>query len=129
MPYEGVAIRFVAILIDTIIISIIASVFSRGGAAGGFVSLVIALLYFVFLEGYYGQTVGKMAVNIKVVRAEDGGPIDFSRAAVRTILRIIDLIPYFIPYLLGAILIWSSDNNKKQRLGDRIANTVVVRKP
>ncbi|MGZ4933385.1 MAG: RDD family protein [Halobacteriota archaeon] len=129
VPYEGVAIRFVAILIDSIIISIVASIFSRGGSAGGFASLVVGLLYFVLLEGYYGQTVGKMAVKIKVVREADGGPIDYSQAAVRTVLRVIDLIPYFIPYLLGAILIWSSDNNKKQRLGDRVAHTVVVRKP
>ncbi len=130
MPYEGVAIRFVAILIDSIIISVVASIFSsRGGAGGGLASLVVGLLYFTLLEGYYGQTVGKMALKIKVVREADGGPIDYSQAAVRTVLRVIDLIPYFIPYLLGAILIWSSDNHKKQRLGDRIAHTVVIRKP
>ena len=54
-----------------------------------------------------------------------GAPIDYSQAAVRTILRFLDEIPYFIPYLLGAILIWSSE--EKQRLGDRIASTVVVK--
>ncbi len=129
MPYEGVAIRFVAVLIDSIIISIIAGIFSRGGSAGGLASLVVGFLYFTLLEGYYGQTVGKMAVKIKVVRETDAGPIDFSQAAVRTVLRVIDLIPYFIPYLLGAILIWSSDNDMKQRLGDRIAHTVVIRTP
>ena len=72
------------------------------------------MLYFIALEGNYGQTVGKMAVRIKVVR-EDGTKIDYTDAVVRNVLRIIDLIPYFIPYLLGAILIWMSD--KKQRLG------------
>jgi len=46
-------------------------------------------------------------------------------AAVRNVLRPIDLIPYVVPYLLGAILIWSSD--KRQRLGDRIAHTIVVK--
>jgi uncharacterized RDD family membrane protein YckC len=66
-----------------------------------------------------------MAVKIKVVREADGAPIDYSEAAVRTILRFLDLIPYIIPYLLGATLIWSSD--KKQRLGDRVARTVVVK--
>jgi len=97
MLYEGVAIRFVAILIDTITISIIASIFSLSGAAGAFASLVVALLYSVWLEGYYGQTVGKMAVNIKVVRGEDGGPIDFSQATMRTVLWVINLIPYSTP--------------------------------
>lgn len=128
MPYQGVAIRFVAILADMIIIVIIASIFSRAGAAGGLVSLAVFILYFALLEGHYGQTVGKMAVSIKVVREADGEPIDYSEAAVRAVLRFVDLIPYVVPYLLGAILIWSSDNDKKQRLGDRIAHTVVVKK-
>jgi uncharacterized RDD family membrane protein YckC len=144
-PYQGVAIRFVAILIDTIIIAIIAGIlsvpfnafavitndasgtvtFSFAGVLGGLVSLAVFMVYFTMLEGRYGQTVGKMAVKIKVVRLADGAPIDYSQAAVRTILRFLDEIPYFIPYLLGAILIWSSE--EKQRLGDRVASTVVVK--
>jgi uncharacterized RDD family membrane protein YckC len=79
--------------------------------------------YFI-LEGAYGQTVGKMAVKIKVLR-EDGSKIGYADAAVRNIPRPIDLIPYIIPYLLGAIFIWSSD--KRRRLGDRIAHTIVVK--
>jgi uncharacterized RDD family membrane protein YckC len=144
-PYQGVAIRFVAILIDTIIIAIIGGILSvpfnalavitnsasgtvtlsLASAVGGLVSLAIFVLYFTLLEGHYGQTVGKMAVKIKVVRETDGAPIDYSEAAVRTILRFLDLIPYIIPYLLGAILIWSSE--EKQRLGDRVAHTVVIK--
>ena len=144
-PYQGVAIRFVAILIDTIIIAIIAGIlsapfnafaaitnsasgtvtFSFAGVLGGLVSLAVFMLYFTLLEGHYGQTVGKMAVKIKVVREADGAPIDYSQAAVRTILRFLDEIPYFVPYLLGAILIWSSE--EKQRLGDRVGHTVVVK--
>ncbi|MGZ4870108.1 MAG: RDD family protein [Halobacteriota archaeon] len=84
--------------------------------------LVIYFLYFTLLEGHGGQTVGKTAVNIKVVREADGLPIDYGEAAVRTLLRIIDGL---FAYLIGAILIWSSD--KKQRLGDRVAHTVVVK--
>lgn len=82
------------------------------------------MLYFILFEEVYGQTVGKMAVKIKVVR-EDGSKISYVDAVVRTILALIDLIPYFIPYLLGAILIWTSDT--KQRLGDRVAHIVVIK--
>jgi uncharacterized RDD family membrane protein YckC len=148
MPYQGVAIRFVALLIDVIILAIITGIITAplntpvvtvsvsegvwntatspnplAWLAGG-VSLLIQLVYFVLLQGAYGQTVGKMAVKIKVVR-EDGTKIDYKDALVRTVLVIIDAIPYFIPYLLGAILIWTSDT--KQRLGDRVAHTVVVK--
>ncbi len=141
MQYQEVGIRFVAILIDTIILGIIGWIlFAVFGASAITVDavantvsiastyyvaialyLVIYFLYFTLLEGHGGQTVGKMAVKIRVVRGADGSPIDYGAAAVRTILRIIDGL--FI-YLIGAILIWSSD--KKQRLGDRVAHTVVV---
>ena len=139
--YEGVAIRFVAILIDTIIIGVISSiltaplfalsltrlatraiVFGPGVGLRILIILVVYFLYFTLLEGHNGQTVGKMAVNIKVVKEADGSPIDYGEAAVRTILRIIDGL---FAYLIGAILIWSSD--EKQRLGDRVARTVVVK--
>jgi uncharacterized RDD family membrane protein YckC len=93
-------------------------------AFGSLIGIIIDLLYFTFLLGAYGQTVGKMAVKIKVVK-EDGTKIGYADALVRTVLYVIDAIPYVIPYLLGAILIWTSD--QKQRLGDRAARTVVVR--
>jgi uncharacterized RDD family membrane protein YckC len=151
LQYQGVAIRFVALLIDVIILGIISAVITApfripttititnvtNGtsqitsvtanpfvAFGSLIAVIIDLLYFTFLLGAYGQTVGKMAVKIKVVK-EDGTKISYADALVRTILYVIDAIPYIIPYLLGAILIWTSD--QKQRLGDRAAHTVVVR--
>ena len=142
-PYIGVAIRFVATIIDAIIIVVIVGILTipflvatiAVNVANGNVSaissgpivaltvvgLVVWFLYFTLLEGRYGQTVGKMALSIKVVREADGAPIDYGEAAVRTVLRIIDGL---FDYLVGAIFIWTSD--KKQRLGDRVAHTVVV---
>jgi uncharacterized RDD family membrane protein YckC len=38
------------------------------------------------------------------------------------VLRIVDALP--VAYLVGAIFVWTSD--KRQRLGDRVAHTVVV---
>jgi len=144
-PYQGVAIRFVAILIDYFIVGIIvglvalpflaaavaATVVSENLSAiawgsvaiASLIALVIWFLYFTLLEGHYGQTIGKMALNIKVVRESDGLPIDYGEAAVRTVLRIIDGL---FDYLIGAIFIWTSD--QQQRLGDRVAHTVVVSK-
>lgn len=87
----------------------------------GVFSFILYIGYYTYLEGSRGQTIGKMITRIKVVR-EDGMPIDMNQALTRNILRIID---GFIGYLIGAILIWRSD--KKQRLGDRWAKTVVVK--
>ena len=127
MPYQGVAIRFVALLVDAIILWIIIGAISLAAGYYGALALgiVIELLYFTLLLGRYGQSVGMMVVKIKVVSEADSGRITYRAAFVRTVLLYIDAIPYVIPYLLGAILIWTSD--KKQRLGDRVAHTVVLK--
>jgi uncharacterized RDD family membrane protein YckC len=79
-------------------------------------------LYYILLEGLRGATLGKKLVKIKVVR-EDGSACGLGPAFVRNILRIIDELPFL--YIIGMILI--SRSNKKQRLGDRLAKTVVVK--
>jgi uncharacterized RDD family membrane protein YckC len=138
MPYHGLLIRFAALLIDAIILLIIFGVVSVFFGAPaytfsseiGYLSLtaafilwpIITVLYFTYLLGRYGQTIGKMVVKIKVVNEADGSPITYQAAFIRTILLVIDSL--FI-YLVGALLILTSDNN--QRLGDRVAHTVVVK--
>jgi uncharacterized RDD family membrane protein YckC len=131
LEYQGIGIRFVSLLIDSIILGVLIGVVGNVigfGAGKGMISWWLGLLYFIiyiayftYLEGSQGQTIGKMITKIKVVR-EDGRPIDMNQALTRNILRIIDGL---IAYLIGAILIWRSD--KKQRLGDSIAKTVVVK--
>ena len=148
LQYRSVGVRFVAVLIDLIIAAIIAAfftsslqtrmvssvrftngTFSASPTTNALVGLgptltaLIVLIYFTLLLGAYGQTVGLMAMKIKVVK-EDGSKISYVDALVRSLLLIIDAIPYVIPFLVGAILIWTSD--KRQRLGDRAAHTVVV---
>lgn len=76
------------------------------------------------MEAVQGATIGKMLLGIRVVRL-DGSPIGWGQSITRNLLRIIDQIPYGIPYLLAAILIWTSFTS--QRLGDRVAHTVVAR--
>ena len=142
MAYQGIGIRFAAQLIDGIILLFIyfilamplALVFSTVSYGGGYDSsgplslllnlilIVISFGYFVLLEGSRGQTVGKMVCGIKVVK-EDGSPCDLGAALIRNILRMVDGI---MVYLVGVVLIASSDT--KQRLGDRVAKTVVVKK-
>ncbi len=130
--YQGIGIRLVSLIIDNIIIGIIIGVIGSIMGFGmmtqrmvpwwiGLLYFVIYMGYFALLEGSKGQTIGKMITKIKVVK-EDGEPIDMNQALIRNILRIIDGL---FAYLIGAILIWRSD--KKQRLGDNIAKTIVVK--
>ena len=132
MEYQGIGIRLVSLVIDSIIFGLIFGALENISGAGGMqrdmfpwywgvLYFEIYIAYFTLLEGSKGQTVGKMITKIKVVR-EDGSPIDMSQAFTRNILRIIDGL---FAYLIGAILIWRSD--KQQRLGDSMARTVVVK--
>lgn len=138
----GVWIRFVALAIDCIILYIVSyfiakpfgsattslsggfnTGFSLGGTLAGVV-ILLYLIYFVVLEGTVGATFGKIVLGLRVVR-KDGSRCGIVAALIRNILRVIDAMPYVIPYLVGAILVRKSPHN--QRLGDRVANTLVVR--
>ena len=134
--------RILAIIVDGIIIGLptgllaglLGLVSSSGsevstsleGIVGLFVALtsvVLYLGYYVLMEGYLGQTVGKMLLGIKVIREDDGGVPGVKAAAIRTVLRIVDGL---FSYLVGFIAVLASAKN--QRLGDMAAHTLVVRK-
>lgn len=79
--------------------------------------------YYVLLEGYLGQTVGKMATGIKVVTEATGqSPPGLAAAVVRTLLRLVDgLFSYLVAFITVLV------SGKRQRLGDMAAHTLVVR--
>jgi uncharacterized RDD family membrane protein YckC len=80
------------------------------------------LLYFVLMEGYLGQTLGKKVTQIRVVREEDLGLPGAGAALIRTALRLVDgLLAYGVAFV--AVL----STEKRQRLGDMAAHTLVVR--
>ncbi len=131
MEPVGVGRRAVAVIIDGILLMIVGYALAQvmGGATatgfdlqGGpaFVFFAIAIGYYVVMEATTGQTLGKMAMKLKVVK-KDGAKLDWQAAIIRNLLRIID---GFFFYLVGAIVVWVSKS--KQRLGDMAANTIVV---
>jgi uncharacterized RDD family membrane protein YckC len=133
MDYIGVGRRFAASIIDGIVLMVIMYVIAaatggttsdgfsvQGGPA--FLGFGIWFLYYVGLEATTGATLGKLALGIRVTKA-DGSGMDWVASITRNVLRIVDGL--FV-YLVGAILIWNSP--KRQRLGDRVAGTVVVRR-
>lgn len=136
--------RIVAIIVDLIILSVVSFIialpfgtltltfpfmfsYTRSLASSNAIFvpsevlyILLMLLYFTYFEGTSGQTLGKKIKGIKVVK-ENGDPPSFGDALIRTILRIIDGIAF---YLVGFIVIQVSE--KKQRLGDKAAGTIVV---
>jgi uncharacterized RDD family membrane protein YckC len=51
---------------------------------------LVVVGYYILLEGYLGQTIGKMATGIKVVTEATGANPGVAAAAIRTVLRLID---------------------------------------
>ena len=92
---------------------------------------VMILVLFLILAGYFaffewawsGQTPGKRWLKLRVLR-EDGRPITFWEAAVRNLLRTLDMMPAPF-YSIGLISVFST--TRDQRVGDMVAGTVVVR--
>lgn len=82
----------------------------------------IQILYFTFMESSKNQaTVGKMAMGI-IVTDLNGGKLDFSKALVRNLCKIISNFTMLIGYIMAAF------TEKKQALHDMLASTLVVKK-
>ena len=80
-------------------------------------------LYWIVLERLWGTTVGKRLFGLRVT-SSDGRQITWGQSIGRNLMRLIDSIPFVIPYLLGFVVAVTDD--EKRRLGDRVAGTRVV---
>ena len=92
----------------------------------GFLIFVVFMIFFgyfiLFEAAWNGQTLGKRALGLRVVR--DGGyPIDFTASLVRNLIRVGEMMFGFYAIAIVSALI--SPENK--RLGDMAAGTIVVR--
>ncbi|MBS1487686.1 MAG: RDD family protein [Bacteroidetes bacterium] len=154
--YAGFWLRFVAVIIDGIIIAIVRSIivlpvlgvmgFSLAhdvqninsddpssilpligtimafAGISALVSTVIWVLYYSFMESSkYQATVGKLVLGL-IVTDESGSKLDFSKALVRNLCKIISSIILCIGYIMAGF------TDKKQALHDMIAKTLVVKK-
>ena len=79
-------------------------VVARTMTSASVLTLVIGIGYYAGLEGSRtGQTLGKKALGIRVIDANDGGPIGFGRGVIRYFGRIISAIPLGLGYWLDAV--------------------------
>ena len=98
-----------------------ASLSLHGTAAVVYFALV--LLYYFGLEAAIGQTIGKVLLGLRVLRP-DGSRASVARIALRTVLRIVDWLPFL--YLIGFITMMAT-GRRRLRLGDLAAKTTVAR--
>ncbi len=135
LNFQGIGIRLLAQAIDFIVwfiifgylIALIFGQTTQGGfMLSGFPALLdilLAFAYFIILESLAGATVGKMVIKLMVVN-EDGSKASMKAIIIRNLMRIVDFLPF--GYIVGMISMGKS--SCKQRVGDKIAHTVVVKR-
>ncbi|MFJ3954391.1 RDD family protein [Streptomyces libani] len=101
---------------------------SSGSPAGAIICTVLAALiglgagiFLLVKEGATGQTPGKKALNIRVVKETTGQPIGFGMAFVRKLCHALD------GPLCGLGFWWPLWDEKSQTFADKIVGTVVVK--
>jgi uncharacterized RDD family membrane protein YckC len=139
-PLADMGRRFAAKLIDVVIAMVVAVpvnlVFGSGmrRAAGLGVTSFVPTLVLILVWGAYevglvttrGQTVGKMALGLRVVREADGRLPDAPAAVLRWVIQ---LVGYFVCGV-GLLLVWVSpffDGTRRfQGWHDKVAKTLVI---
>lgn len=146
-PYGGFWIRFVAYMIDGLIISIVAAVMvaifaafvvltgmehdSKEPSLEIFLGVILVVVALIVANWLYealmtssprGATLGKMAIGVRIVRV-DGAQLSFGRATARHFLKVMitPLVPLTIGYLMAAF------TARKRALHDVLADTLVVK--
>ena len=138
LPYAGFWIRFLAIVVDWLILGVLSSFYSGPlililgfdprdiakilliEAIVGGLSFIVGLAYETFFVGRYGATPGKMICHLKVVRP-DGSRITYARSLARHLAKILDSFTLLIGYIIAAF------DDEKRSLHDRICDTRVIK--
>lgn len=129
----GAGSRFLAILIDSLLVTAISAaagmllmlVLPQGLAAALLITLNFVLTWgwHVFFETRkQGRTPGKRMLRLRVIDAR-GLPVSLYQSLVRNIVRVLDFAPAF--YGIGAVATLTT--RSRRRLGDLVADTLVVR--
>lgn len=90
-------------------------------ALGALIWFGLMIGYFTWLEGREGRSLGKRALGLRVVRT-DGAPMTYRESFIRNIVK---PIPPLL--LLDTLIMLLAFRQEKQRVSDRIAETIVVR--
>lgn len=87
----------------------------------GFLGMLGLALWQMYMEGTTGQSIGKKAVGIRLLRESDGRPLGFGMAFVRRLAHFLDNIACYIGWL------WPLWDQKKQTFADKVCSSVVVK--
>ncbi len=125
IPLAGVGRRFLALLIDALLLSIISKIVRVVPILNvmPFIMYLLFLVYSAWFESSkYRGTLGKIALGIEVTDMA-GRTISLKTAVLRAIGKVISALIMLIGFLFAFF------TERKQTLHDLIAKTVVVTSP
>ena len=114
--------RLGARVIDALLIGVVAAVIAEQVGVDWLAWLLVlwgTAAYFFVCEATTGQTLGKRAAGLRVVRP-DGQPASANATAVRNVIRLVEE-----PFI--ALLVLAGSGRRRQRIGDLAAGTTVGR--
>ena len=107
------------------IYAVFVNIVPRGVAAAIFVtaSFLLTWGWHIYFEvKRHGRTLGKRALSLRVVDAR-GLPVTLYQSIVRNVARVVDFLPAFY----GVAAIVNMIRGDRKRLGDILADTLVIR--
>ncbi len=128
--------RFVACVVDSAIIAAvyIALIVGNQGTsmlwkisvslAEAAYLIILTFVYYFVQEALFAATIGKSIVRLRVL-SKEGEPCSIGASFKRNFLRFLDWLPFL--YVIAGIAVLTSSN--RQRIGDRIAGTIVTKAP
>ena len=138
--YAGFWVRFWAFLLDMLVLFSLNSLFIRSWfvflddgvqSIGPFATLTFIqagtfFLYFALMTKFFGKTIGKMVLGIKVVSA-DGSPLTWKQIIFREgIVRLVYHIQIFTISMFMWLYLFVAFVPTKRGLHDLVADTMVV---
>lgn len=114
--------RFLAILIDGIVLALIGGLLfgSMGNAGGGLWLLINVAYHWFFWTRQDGQTPGKRAMKLRVVK-EDGSEL-------RDVDALIRAVGYNVSGFFGGLgYLWAIFDSKQRTWHDLLAKTIVIK--
>ncbi|MEU2621213.1 RDD family protein [Streptomyces sp. NPDC007157] len=125
-PYANWGQRFLGTLVDGLVflvpyILVIVGKDTPALAAIGGLALLGLAIWQLIMEGRTGQTVGKKALGIRLVKEATGQPIGVGMAFVRRIAHVLDSLACYLGWL------WPAWDAKRQTFADKVCGTIVIR--
>ena len=89
-------------------------------------TIILAVLYYWLLTGYWGTTIGKRALGLWVAGEDGQCPISLRRSAVRALVFVVGGEVLVLFFLIDNS--WLLGDRRRQTLHDKAARSTVVRR-